>query len=160
LIAAVRDESDYEDILGIVGVGPLGSYEGMSVQTNADGYKFVVSPQADGFFPQGLKLDGQLNVKGYQPTLGLRQSLGNDPAQLASAITDGLDAFSLGQGTPQHWEEYDPNYSNTVFPNRIIPYAAGTALCELRYPKSAGSGLAPTTAESHSMQVPIAKGLT
>jgi hypothetical protein len=160
LIAAVRDESDYEDILGIVGAGPLGSYEGMSVQTNADGYKFVVSPMADGFYPQGLKLDGQLNVKGYQPALGLRQSTGSDPVHLASAITDGTDAFSLGQGTPQHWEEYDTNFSNTVFPNRIIPYAAGTALCELRYPKSAGSGLAPTTAESHSMQVPIAKGLT
>jgi hypothetical protein len=160
-IAAVRDESDYMDILGIVGVGPLGAFEGMSIQTNADGYKFAVAPTADGFFPQGFRVDGQLNITGYQPTLGLRQSVGNDPAHLGTAPTDGVDAFSLGQGSPQHWDEPDPNYSNVSgHPNTIIPYAGGTALCEVRYPKSAGTGLAPTTAESHNMQCPIRLGLT
>ena len=163
-IAAVRDESQFEDVLGIVGAGPLGDYEGMSVQTNSDGYKFVVAPTADGYFPQGFKIDSLLNqhfVAGDNPFAGLRQSLGNDPAHLATAITDGIDAFSLGQGTPQHWDEPDPTYSNIPgHPNTIIPYAAGTALCEVRYSKSAGTGISPTTAESHSMQVPIRLGLT
>jgi hypothetical protein len=162
-IAAVRDESDYMDLLGIVGAGPIGAFEGMSVQTNSDGYKFVVAPTADGFFPQGFKVDSHLNIASnyYQLGLGLRQSLGNDPAHLATAPTDGIDAFSLGQGSPQHWDEPDPNWSNLAgHPNTIIPYAAGTALCEVRYPKSAGTGLAPTTAESHSMQCPIRFGLT
>jgi hypothetical protein len=132
----------------------------MSVQTNADGYKFVVAPTADGFFPQGFKVDGRLNITGYQPTLGLRQSLGNDPAHLGASPTDGVDAFSLGQGTPQRWDLYDATYSNDGIANSIIPYAAGTALCEVRYPKSAGQGLTPTTAESHNMQCPIRFGLT
>lgn len=159
LVAAVRDESTYEDVLGIVGAGPLGAFEGMSVQTNADGYKFIVAPTADGFFPQGLHIDSLLNITNYQPGLGLRQSLGNDPAHLGTDPTDGIDAFSLGQGTPQRWDEYDPTYSNDGQPNSIIPYAAGTALCEIRYLKSAGSGLSPTTAESHTMQCPIRFGL-
>ena len=104
----MRDESTYEDVLGIVGAGPLGAFEGMSVQTNADGYKFVVAPTADGYFPQGFKVDGLLNITGYQPELGLRQSIGNDPAHLGTGPTDGVDAFSLGQGTPQIWSESDP----------------------------------------------------
>ncbi|HEY6272614.1 MAG TPA: hypothetical protein VIX19_11560 [Terriglobales bacterium] len=159
LIAAVRDESDYEDILGIVGVGPLGSFEGMSVQTNADGYKFVVAPTADGFFPQGFKVDSQLDQPSIQPNMGLRQSVGYDPALLGTSPQEGIDAFSLGQGTPQRWDEFDPVYSNDGTPNSIIPYAAGTALTEVRYLTSAGTGLTPTTAESHSMQVPIRFGL-
>ena len=168
LVAAVRDESPYEDLLGIVGAGPIGAFEGMSVQTNSDGYKFVVAPTADGYYPQGFKVDGLLNVQINSmlglalPTnfnLGLRQSSGNDPAYLGKNPTEGIDAFSLGQGTPQTWDEYDPVYSNDGRPNSIIPYAAGTALCEIRYPKSPGTGLAPTTAESHAMQVPLRLGL-
>ena len=169
MVAAVRDESSYEDVLGVVGAGPIGSFEGQSVQTNADGYKFVVAPTADGFFTQGFKVDGRLNIQidtvlGLAlPTnlgLGLRQSTGNDPAYLGQHSTQGIDAFSLGQGTPQIWTEYDANYSNIPgVPNQIIPYAAGTVLCELRYNKSAGTGITPTTAESHSMQVPIRQGL-
>jgi len=161
LIAAVRDESDFEDILGIIGAGPLGGFEGSSIQTNADGYKFVVSPTADGFYPQGFKVNTQLNFSMYLPGVGLRQSSGNDPAHLGTAPTDGADAFSLGAGTPQNWSEPDANWSNIPgVSKRVIPYAAGTALCEMRYTKSAGGGVSPTTAESHNMQVPIAKGLT
>lgn len=148
IVTAVRDESDFEDILGIIGAGPLGAYEGMSVQTNADGYTFLVTPLADGFPPQGFKVDGQLRVTSYHPELGLREVLGNDPADPAT------DPFSLGQGTPQHWEIPDPTFGS------ILPLAAGTAFVELRYAKSAGSGLSPTTTESHSMQVPVARGLT
>jgi len=123
----VRDESDYEDILGIVGVGPIGAFEGMSVQTNADGYKFVVAPTADGFFPQGFKVDGRLNITGYQPTMGLRQSLGQDPAHLGTSPTDGIDAFSLGQGTPQRWDLYDATYSNDDHAHGIDCHARGRA---------------------------------
>ncbi|MGA7413113.1 MAG: hypothetical protein WBW33_21735, partial [Bryobacteraceae bacterium] len=169
LVAAVRDESSYEDVLGIVGAGPLGQFEGMSIQTNADGYKFAVCPQADGFFPQGFRVDGQLNIAfttilgiviPQSMNLGLRQSVGNDPAYLAQDPTQGWDAFSLGQGTPQHWDEPDPTYSNLPgLSKTIMTYAAGTALCEIRYPKDPGTGLAPTTAESHTMQVPIRLGL-
>ena len=168
-IAAVRDESTFMDLLGIVGAGPIGAFEGMSVQTNSDGYKFVVAPTADGYFPQGFKLGTDLSVVvselaillfGLNTNLGLRQSVGNDPAYLAKAPTEGIDAFSLGQGTPQHWEEFDPNFGNIPGHIGMIPYAAGTTLCEMRYLKSAGTGLAPTTAESHNMQVPIRLGLT
>ena len=168
LVAAVRDESSYEDVLGIVGAGPIGAFEGMSIQTNADGYKFAVAPTADGFFPQGFRVDGQLNIQvdtilglalPSSLNLGLRQSVGNDPAYLGKSPSEGIDAFSLGQGTPQVWDEYDPTFSNDGKPNSIMPYAAGTAVCEIRYPKSPGSGLAPTTAESHTMQVPLRLGL-
>ena len=168
LVAAVRDESTFEDILGIVGAGPIGAFEGMSIQTNADGYKFAVAPTADGFFPQGFRVDGQLNIQvdtilgialPANLEMGLRQSVGNDPAYLARNPKQGIDAFALGQGTPQVWDEYDPVFSNDGKPNSIVPYAAGTAVCEIRYPKSAGSGLTPTTAESHAMQVPIRLGL-
>ncbi|HEY1898120.1 MAG TPA: hypothetical protein VGG62_17705, partial [Terracidiphilus sp.] len=160
LVAAVRDESAYMDVLGVVGAGPIAEFEGMSVQTNADGYKFIVAPTADGFFPQGLKVDSNLNITGYQPTYGLRQSLGYDPAHLGTSPWDGIDAFSLGQGSPQRWDLYDKNFSNAGSANRIIPYAAGTALCEIRYNKAPNTGgLAPTTAESHTMQCPIRFGL-
>lgn len=159
LVAAVRDESDFEDVLAIVGAGPLGAFEGMSVQTNADGYKFIVAPMADGYPPQGFKVNGNLNITGYNPTLGLRQSVGYDPAHLGTSPFDGVDAFSLGQGTPQTWSLPDPTFSNDGVANSIIPYAAGTALCEIRYQKPSGTGLTPTTAESHSAQVPIRLGL-
>jgi hypothetical protein len=162
MVAAVREESQYTDLLGIVGAGPLGGFEGMTVQTNSDGYKFVIAPTADGFFPQGFKLDSYLNVSGYQPQLGLRQSVGFDPAHLGTAPTDGIDAFSLGQGSPQHWDEPDKNFSNiSGKPNTIIPYAAGTALCEVRYFKTATpGGITPTTAEQHDLKVPLRFGLT
>lgn len=163
MVAAVRDESSYEDVLAIVGAGPLGEFEGMSIQTNADGYKFIVAPMADGYPPQGFHINGNLNITGYQPNYGLRQFLGTDPAYSgATAPTpfQGGGAFSLGQGTPQRWDETDPNFSNDGVPKSIMPYAAGTALCEIRYQKPAGTGLSPTTAESHNASVPIRYGLT
>jgi hypothetical protein len=161
LVVAVRDESTFMDVLGIVGVGPIGGFEGMGVTTNSDGYKFIVAPQADGFYPQGLKYDSNLVIT-QNNQLGLRQSVGYDPAHRGTSITDGIDSFCLGQGSgTQYWAIYDPNFSNLPgWPNTVMPYAAGTALTELRYAKSAGTGLTPTPAESHSMQVPIRYGLT
>lgn len=156
IVAAVRDESTFEDVLGIVGAGPIGAYSGMSVQTNSDGYKFIVAPLADGFPPQGFKVDGQLNIVGYQPTLGLRQILGTDPVNI------NQDFFSLGQGTPQRWDVPDPVYSNVLTgqANDILPFAAGTAICEVRYKKTAGSGINPTTTEAHNLVVPIDQGMS
>lgn len=155
-VVAVRDESTFEDVLGIVGAGPLGAYEGMSVQTNADGYKFIVAPLADGFPPQGFQVDSQLQITGYHPELGLREVLGTDP------VTPTTDAFSLGQGTPQRWDIPDPTYSNilTGQTHDILPFSAGTAFVELRYAKDPGKGIAPTTTGAHSMSIPIARGLT
>lgn len=157
IVIATRDESTFQDVLGIVGIGPLGLYEGMSVQTAPDGYKVLVTPLADGFLPQGFKVDSNLNITGYHPELGLRQITGFDPV-----ATPAQDAFSLGQGSPQHWDVPDPTFSNIVTsqPHNILPFAAGTAFVELRYSKAAGGGISPTTAESHSMTVPISKGLT
>lgn len=156
LVAAVRDESDFEDVLGIVGAGPLSAYEGMSVQTNSDGFKFIVAPLADGFPPQGFTVDSQLRVTGYHPTLGLREVLGTTP------VDPSTDAFSLGQGTPQRWDVPDPTFPNilTGALHNIIPLAAGTAFVELRYQKDTNKGISPTAAESHSMTVPVASGLT
>ncbi len=147
-VISVRDESTFEDILGIIGVGPIGEYEGMSIQTNEDGFKTLVAPFADGFPPQGFSVDSQLRVTGYHPDMGLREVIGTDPA------TESTDAFSLGQGTPQHWDIPDPNFGN------VTPFAAGTAFVELRYQKDAAKGITPTTTGSHSMQIPIKRGLT
>ena len=173
LVASVRDESTYEDVLGIVGAGPLSLYEGMGIVTNADGYEYVVAPMADGFPPQGFQVNGNLTLMGsYNPGYGLRETLGSDPAVIDT------DFFSLGQGTPQNWFIPDPNFNNILTPGpgttghnpaarlttsagpgQILPYAAGTAVSELRYRKAPASGIAPTTAESHTMTVPIAQGL-
>jgi hypothetical protein len=154
-VIATRDESTFQDMLGLVGVGPIG-FEGMSVQTNSDGFKFLVTPLADGFPPQGFKVDSNLNIKGYHPELGLREVAGTDPADPTT------DQFALGQGTPQRWDVPDPTFSNilTHQPHDILPYAAGTAFIEMRYSKDPGKGITPTTPGAHSMTVPIAQGLT
>ncbi|HZT29237.1 MAG TPA: hypothetical protein VFA33_05105 [Bryobacteraceae bacterium] len=136
MIAAGRDESDYYDALGIVGAGPIGSYTGMLVYTNADGYRYIIAPMLDGQTPQGFQVDGSLNVVKDQPTMGLREVTGNDPCDLTH------DSFSLGDGTPQKWGP---------------EMAAGTAFVEVRRTKA--SGVQPTTTDQHEMKVPISQGL-
>ncbi|MGO9097938.1 MAG: hypothetical protein ACLP9Y_00280 [Mycobacterium sp.] len=136
MIAAGRDESDFYDALGIVGAGPICSYEGMLVYTNADGYRYIIAPMLDGQPPQGFQVDGSLNVVKDQPTMGLREVTGNDPCDL------NHDFFSLGQGTPQVWGP---------------EMAAGTAFVEIR--RTDQSGIQPTTTDQHQMQVPISQGL-
>ena len=137
MIAAGRDESDFYDALGIVGAGPIGSYTGMLVYTNSDGYRYIIAPMLDGQPPQGFKVDGSLNVVKDQPTMGLREIAGNDPADPAH------DSFSLGNGTPQVWGPQ---------------MAAGTAFVEIR--RTDQSGIQPTTTDQHQMQVPISQGLS
>jgi hypothetical protein len=136
MIAAGRDEGDFYDALGIVGAGPVGSYTGMLVYRNADGYRYIIAPMLDGQPPQGFKVDGSLNVVSDNPSMGLREVIGNDPASLSH------DSFSLGQGTPQVWGP---------------KMAAGTAFVEIRRTKA--SGIQPTTTDQHQMQVPISQGL-
>ncbi|MGD0777103.1 MAG: hypothetical protein ABSC05_30150, partial [Candidatus Solibacter sp.] len=137
MIVAGRDESDFYDALGIVGAGPIGSFTGMLVYQNADGYRYIIAPMLDGQTPQGFKVDGGLNVTRNEPTMGLREVAGNDP------VNPTTDSFSLGQGSPQVWGP---------------EMAAGTAFVEIR--RTDASGIQPTTADSHDMEVPISQGLT
>lgn len=236
IVIAVRDESTFMDVLGIVGEGPLGGFEGMSIQTTSDGYRFLVTPLADGFPPQGLttgSLNGQLVLTGNQPGYGLIECPGADPATVLQGIVNlsntgavtfvsgstfpsslagqqiNLDGahvsvatvggihslqlvtnafityntlsnipwsfsagyFSLGQGggvtgpnitNYEHWDIPDPVFGNIITgqANDILPFAAGTAFVELRYSKSPGTGIAPSTAESHTMLIPLSMGLT
>ncbi len=136
MIAAGRDESDFYDGLGIVGAGPIGSYTGMLVYQNADGYRYIIAPMLDGQPPQGFQVDGNLNVTKDQPTMGLREVTGTDPCDPTH------DSFSLGQGTPQVWGP---------------EMAAGTAFVEIR--RTDQKGIQPTTTDQHQMQVPISQGL-
>jgi hypothetical protein len=137
LMVAYRDESDYADSLGILCAGPIGGFTGMYVVTNADGYRYVVSPMVDGYTPQGFKVDGNLNVVKNSPIGAPREVPGNDP------VNPTFDYFSLGSGSPQVWE---PNV-----------YAAGTAACEIRIVKS--STIQPSTPDQHQMTVPIDYGM-
>jgi hypothetical protein len=81
MMVAYRDESTFADSLGIIGAGPIGGYTPSAVVQNADGYRYVVAPMVDGFTWQGFKVDGNLNIKQDQPGMGLRQPIGNDPAE-------------------------------------------------------------------------------
>ena len=139
LMVDYRDESSFADSLAIVGAGPLGGYTQSQICTTADGYKYVVAPMVDGFTWQGFKVDGNLNITQNQTGMGLRQTLGDDPANPA------YDYFSLGQGGSgsQVWQ-----------PNN---YAAGVAVCEMRIVKP--SGIQPSTPDQHKMTVPIDMGL-
>jgi hypothetical protein len=138
LMVAYRDESTYADSLGIIGAGPLGGFTPSQIVQNADGYRYVVAPMVDGWTFQGFQVNGNLVVTKNQPSMGLRQVLGNDPA---NPLTD---YFSLGQGTPQTWE-----------PNN---YAAGIAICELRITKA--SAIQPSTPDQHQMVIPLDYGLS
>lgn len=134
-----RDENDFRRAIGIVGAGPIGQFAGMGVVTNADGYKFIVSPLMDGFPPHGFKVDSQLNITGFQPLLGLREVPGRDPADAS------FDLFALTAGGS--------------FPPGTNQQAAGTAFVEILTSQPA-DGVIPTLPESHSMTVPIAMGLS
>lgn len=139
LLVSVRDEGDFFDMLGIVGAGPLGAYTGMTVGTNADGFKVIIAPLGDGFPPHGFKVDSNLTIT-TNTGLGLREILGTDPANATT------DPFSLGQVSGPGTSSYGPEY------------AAGTAFVELRYAKL--KGINPSTPDQHTMQIPISQGLS
>ena len=138
-----RDESDFSDSLAIVSSGPILSYMGMGIATNADGFKYIVAPLVDGFTSQGFKVDSALNVV-TDTNLGLRQVLGSDPADVFQDDhgNNVSPSFSLGQGTPQVWGPET---------------AAGTAFVEMRIKKP--SQIQPSTPDQHSMTVPINRGM-
>ncbi|HEY4364470.1 MAG TPA: phage tail protein [Bryobacteraceae bacterium] len=133
LVAAVRDEGDFFDVLGIVGAGRIGQYTGMQVYTNSDGYHYIISPMADGQLPQGFKVNSQLVVTS-NTSLGLRELHGEDP--------DTVDDFLMTAGGAIQGDNK----------------AAGLAFVDLRYAKP--SGINPSTTDSHSMVVPVSKGLS
>jgi hypothetical protein len=146
LIAAVRDNGDYFDVLGIIGAGPLGAFTiqgnaAGSFVTNADGFTYLVAPLADGLPAQGLKISSNGTSTSHNSALGLRQAVGNDPIPTGDQGAEQFDLANIvGQNSPP------------------LPFAAGTAFCELLYPKP--SGITPSATDTHSMAVPIAQGLT
>ena len=65
---------------------------------NADGYRYVIAPMLDGQPPQGFKVDGGLNVVPNQPTMGLREIAGNDPANPATRLVLARPGHAAGRG--------------------------------------------------------------
>jgi hypothetical protein len=178
LIMAVQDESGFEDVLGIVGAGPLGLFAPYAILLTSDGYPVIISPLADGNLPFGVTVNQQETVLHFAPGFGTREIYGDDPIPLSQ----GTNAFSLGldggivnvvsgAGGPGGGPRFDvPNppypaggggFSNQItgVADDIFPVAAGTAFCEIIYTKGSNQALAPTLAESHSMQVPVSLGL-
>src|ERR1017187_3230327 len=146
-VAAGRDESDFYEALGIVGEGPLISYtaahyedlNGNPVAMGSTGAVFV-----------GSTLDGQAQ-HGWpnQPTLGIRQILGSDPAGAG-------DWFSLDQSgdtTGSDWRKV--HSGNSTFKDN---YAAGTAFLVIR--RSDTKGLQLTKPGDHAMVAYVQMGMS
>ena len=146
-VAAGRDESDFYEALGIVGEGPLISYtaahyedlNGNPVAMGSTGAVFV-----------GSTLDGQAQ-HGWpnQPTFGIRQVLGADPA------ADG-DWFSLDQSGNTTGGDWRKVFSgNSTFKDN---YAAGTAFLVIR--RSDTKGLQLTKPGDHAMVAYVQMGMS
>ena len=146
-VAAGRDESDFYEALGIVGEGPLISYtaahyedlNGNPVAMGSTGAVFV-----------GSTLDGQAQ-HGWpnQPTYGIRQVLGADPA------ADG-DWFSLDQSGNTTGGDWRKVFSgNSTFKDN---YAAGTAFLVIR--RSDTKGLQLTKPGDHAMVAYVQMGMS
>lgn len=136
IIVSGRDESDFYDALGIIGLGPIGGFSGMTVAQNSDGFRYIVAPLLDGFTPHGFRVDSNLNIQSNSTTLGLREVEGDDPnfQQFALSQTGGIPGgFSAGT-------------------------AAGTSFVEVR--RTDQPGIQPTPADSHQLQVPLNMGLS
>lgn len=118
VLASGREEGDFYAALGIVGEGPLSAYD-------ADGAQH--------------RLDGQ-PPHGPLP-LGLRRSLGQDPAA-NNAPDPNSDKFSLGQGTPQTYDVFK---------------AAGVAFLDIRRTDAKGQQLSKIA--DHSMVASVSGGL-
>ena len=146
-VAAGRDESDFYEALGIVGEGPLISYtpahyedlNGNPVAMGSTGAVFI-----------GSTLDGQAQ-HGWpnQPTYGIRQVLGADPA------TDG-DWFSLDQSGNTTGGDWRKVFSgNSTYKDN---YAAGTAFMVIR--RSDTKGLQLTKPGDHAMVAYVQQGMS
>jgi hypothetical protein len=146
LIAAVRDNGDFFDVLGVIGAGPLGAFTigtGFAGEfvTDASGFTYLVAPLADGLPAQGLKISSSGTSVVGNSAEGLRQVVGNDPIP---AGDQGYEQFGLA------------NIVGAIQPP--LPFAAGVAFCELLYSKP--SGITPSATDSHSMAIPLSLGLT
>jgi len=146
-VAAGRDESDFYEALGIVGEGPLIAYtdahyedlDGNPVGANAAGAVFV-----------GSTLDGQAQ-HGWpnQPTYGIRQCLGTDPA-------GATDFFSLDQSGNTTGGDWRKVYSGaSTFKDN---FAAGTAFIVIR--RSDAKGLQLTKPGDHAMIAYVQQGMS
>jgi hypothetical protein len=147
IIAAVRDNGDFFDVLGIVGRGPLGAYAiggnaSGSFVTNSDGFTFLLAPLADGWPAHGLKIGSNGVSTSTNSALGLRQVPGW--------------GFILGSGDQRYNQFGLYNIVGNVPVDKT--YTPDTAFCELLYQKP--SGMNPSSADTHTMVVPIAQGLT
>jgi len=122
-LASGREESDFYDALVVIGEGPLGGLSSGAMIDEAY---------------QGPTLDGQPH-HGFgtaQPSYGLRQALGSDPA--------GIDErFVLTTGQP-----------GEVFDD---VYAAGVAFQEIR--RVDAKGFQPSALSEHSSQAVVTAGL-
>jgi hypothetical protein len=106
-VVAGREESDFYAALGIVGEGPIGSYQAPNYATNPK-----VLP---------YKLDGQPHHGAEKNNaFGLRRSYGHDPVQ-ANDPDAGSEWFSLGSGTPETFAEYKAAGVAFVFIRRSDP---------------------------------------
>lgn len=132
MIVAVRDEGDFLDSLSIVGLGPIGAFTPMTVATNNDGFRYLVSPMLDSQPPHGLRLDGNMDVTRYS-TYGLGEWAGTDP----QAEVFGMTAGGVPQGSAK---------------------CAGTSFIEIRIEKQ--KGITPSIPEQHQVLVTIDQGLT
>ena len=155
IIAAVRDNGDFFDVLGIIGCGPLGAFSiqgnaaGVFV-TNADGFTYLVAPLADGYPAQGLKIASNGTSTSSNSALGLRQVPGYD--RISSSGDQSYNQFGLANIVGHN------NPTSVSGSAASLPYSPETAFAEVLYAKV--SGITPSSADNHSMTVPIAQGLT
>jgi hypothetical protein len=118
LIASGREEGDFYAALGIVSEGPISAYD-------SDGLQH--------------RLDAQ-PPHGPLP-LGLRRSLGHDPAQNNDPDLNS-QFFSLGAGSPQTYDVYK---------------AAGIAFVDIR--RTDAKGLQPSRSQDHSGTASVSGGM-
>jgi hypothetical protein len=148
LLIAGRDESDFYDALGIIGLGPIGLYTPMTTFQNLDGFRYIIAPMLDGQTAIGFTVNGNTQILTNSQS-GLRQSVGNDPPD----IVDNWEGFSLSQAPAGA-----TNGSPWPSPTLLTGAAAGTAFTEIR--RTDPSGVQPSLLDQHDMEVPIALGLS
>ena len=165
-IAAGRHEDQYYAALGIVCKGPIGAFTPPQMyDANADGIKETfVGSTLDGQMNHGFKTDDNGNTKQpptyptENPLLGLRQTLGTDPA-------GAHDYFSLGrvsetgagwfqQPSDNSWM-HEVAYAHSAY-NEV--FAAGVALCEIRITQVKDAPF--TSPGQHTMVACISQGRT
>ncbi|MEI9971047.1 MAG: hypothetical protein WDO73_02785 [Ignavibacteriota bacterium] len=162
-IAAGRDEVNFYAALGVVGAGPLGAFtvpEMIDLSVPPDGIKETfIGSTLDGSPNHGFQADSNGNLKaGVNPTFGLRQGLGADPAgpheyfALGRVATTAFGWFpQASDGSVMEEVEDSSSAYNLV-------YAAGVSFCEMRIVKPSSDPL--TAPSQHAMIAMVSQGLT